>query len=100
MKLVLYYTIGDGCSWSADETVPFEYESKEKAEYDLLELWEKCAETPRDKYTSFEFAGRTYDAGDFSFYDEQSKKIIYNEPIILELDEWFEQFKPVDKSPQ
>jgi hypothetical protein len=41
MKLVLTYQISDGCTYSNDLNIPFEYESKEKAEYDLYAEWER-----------------------------------------------------------
>ena len=41
MKLVLTYQITDHCSYSYACNIPFDYESKEKAEYDLYEEWQR-----------------------------------------------------------
>jgi hypothetical protein len=88
-KLVLCYNESDGCTYSCHVNEPFYYESKEKAEYDLLELWEK-----RKPYDDIKFANISipYDALTYYEIDKLHKKRVpkYREPQIYTLEEWFE----------
>ena len=88
-KLVLHYCAGDGFTYSCDINEPFLYESKEKAEYDLLEIWEKT----EYKYSEVTFAGIKINLEYLTYYDEDKlhkrKVPKYAEPTIFTLDEWF-----------
>lgn len=53
MKLVLTYIDTDGFTYSSDIHHSFEYESVEKAEIDLLELWENWNKK-MDEYDKYE----------------------------------------------
>lgn len=89
IKLVLHYTVGDDCTWSADLDLPFEYESKEKAEYDLLVAAE---EGLRESAWEINFEGHSIDPS-YLFYRDQKGKLTYIEPQILTLEEWFDAYK-------
>ena len=86
MRLVIEYTVGNGCSWSADNTVPVEYES---AEAFAVEFEEACKEArvqakqSNGHWLEFTFAGREWDADCF-FLDD-----VYCPPEVLTVDEWF-----------
>ena len=96
-QLVICYSVCDGGAFFADIQRPFDYESKEKAEYDLLLAWqeehENCEYMPE-----IEFAGMKIDLNDFTRYkeDKKHKKSVreYVEPVILTLSEWWEANKP------
>jgi len=85
-KLVLYYYQTDDCTYSADIYEPFYYESKEKAEYDLMELWGSGI---TNSWGEVEFAGIRVPREYLTNYDINNKPK-YSEPTILTLDEWFE----------
>lgn len=117
MKLVITYTVSDECTFWCEENLPFEYESKEKAEYDLICLWEKYYKDI-DNYNTQRAAGvlnLKYSEPDINFAGlkipvdsltdtikvKRSKKREtydfirkYAEPKIYTLDEWFEVNKP------
>jgi hypothetical protein len=101
MKLILEYSSSNGVeSW--DHVIPFEYPSKEQAEYDLLTLWEdyqKDLNSPelsgRFLRGDIIFAGHhEINLNDFTYYsyDKLHKKDVakYTEPSIMTVDEWFE----------
>jgi hypothetical protein len=87
MKLVLTYTGGDGCTYSFDETIPFNYSSKEEAEADFLGEAEKGLEKQRD----FCFLGKDYGWSYFFYRDPQTKKMVYFGPEFFTIEEWFDQ---------
>lgn len=100
-RLVLRYGWG-GEPCCGETTVPFLYESKEKAEYDFLEL----CEIAKEKGTYFAFGGvDELDPNDFYYpeepyyyygkskYRDFSHKEIYAPPDILTLDEWYKEAK-------
>jgi len=122
MKLVLTYDISDHCTYSYPNHIPFEYESKEKAEYDLYEEWqrigrelvmyskweEKCPSTSskQEKWKAWDKMKpnvnlniklgtiKELDVNDFTIYQSLSNKPReYNEPKIMTLDEWFNYYK-------
>lgn len=81
-------------------TLPIEYESKEKAEYDLLMLWENyIKECENYNYLNAEvkFAGRAIYLDDFSYRIESTAthkaKIGYSGPEFYTVDEWFDSYK-------
>ena len=102
MKLVMTYTVGDGCSWSADETIPFEYESVEKAEYDFLTLCEQSktdyqSDSPVYRSGYFKFCNREFNWNDFYYrrtdFDKKGNvkhhEYKYSEPRFRTLEQWF-----------
>jgi hypothetical protein len=119
-KLVLLYEQGDGCSWSATDTIPFEYNSKLEAELELLRLWEEYQKNKaaRDEYLNknpvnirqvsknptklSEWKKYVDDSPPYVFTDINfaghtldvtnfsDEKGKYLEPQIFELNEWFE----------
>lgn len=104
MKLVLKYSIdgGEPCG-SYDITTPFEYESVEKAEYDLFCIWEKHAAAVRSfdysnkNYGEQIFAGIRINLRNLTYFerDKLHKREIpkYIEPIILTLEDWWEKYQ-------
>jgi hypothetical protein len=94
MKLVMIVTYSDNATYSNRITDPIEYESKEKAEYDFLCLWEKA----KKEETTFEFLNDEYYISDFEkIYDVFEFKKTYKGPEFYELEEWFENFKLKEK---
>jgi len=87
MRLVIEYTVGDGCTYHAVNTVPVEYES---AEAFFVEFEEACKEVrvqakqTRRHWLEFTFAGLEWDADCFFTSDGD-----YCPPEILTVDEWF-----------
>jgi hypothetical protein len=81
-----------------NHTIPFEYESIEKAEYDFL----IDCEVHHPHSQNFEFAGETYNPFDFMKRDVSfdkkhnpiySKLVYYNGPKFYTLEDWFEKNK-------
>jgi hypothetical protein len=88
MKLILCHTIGDGYTYSSDVVIPFEYESKEKFVFDVLEYfkdkdWKEHKTIGETFFEQVEFMGYSFDK-----YDIQG--IEYN---VFTLEEWFEKNK-------
>ena len=86
MKLVLIYQKTDGYTYCCTIPIPFEYESKEKFVFDLLEkfnqeFWD--AQEWMEEYKSCEIFGCTFSKFDFDTIEHN----------ILTIDEWFEQYK-------
>lgn len=86
MKLILIYQETDGYTYSCDIPIPFEYESKEKFVFDLLEkfnqeFWD--TQEWRDEYKTCVIFGCTFSKFDFDIIEHN----------ILTIDEWFEQYK-------
>lgn len=99
-KLILIEEAGDGCTFSATNTLPFEYSSKIEAELELLKLWEERVK-PREQEifldTEVNFAGHQIDLLNFTYWkrDKLHKRHspIFMDNQIFSLDEWFEQNK-------
>ena len=89
MRLILSYSVGDGCTYSCDIRLPFEYSSKEQAELDLLALMESKMQPKTWVSNDIVFAGHILDASDFWYHSEKQGRLVYNEPRILTVDEWF-----------
>lgn len=87
MRLVLEYHVGDGCTYSCTNTLPFEYESAEAALVDLEDavLKRVAGVGPGNWSDVIQFAGHSLEAGDFM---ENGK---FWPPQIMTIDEWFEQ---------
>lgn len=75
MKLVVLYSIGDGCTYHCTETLPIEYSSAEQFLIDF--------ENNVLNHQSFSVGLRTFDWRDF-FFEEK-----YYSPAVLTIDEWF-----------
>lgn len=88
-RLILAYQSSDGCTWSATNTLPVEYESAEALAVDF-ELAIKKARA--DLSSDCVFAGHKFYPGYF-FYEDQSKDV-YDAPFIGTFDEWFELNSP------
>lgn len=86
-KLVVTYTEGDGYTWSAEATVPLEYESPEQF---LCDFADKLAEISNSLELGFTFklAGAVFDATNFIIDGK-----IYL-PTVETLNEWFEHNRP------
>lgn len=93
MKLIIKRYVTDGCTYSDDVYETIEYESADKAAYDLLVLWEaalKDYENPKSKNGGyFEFCGHKYSIHDFRQYSDRYTGILYEEPQILTLEEFW-----------
>lgn len=87
----MFYVAGDGCSWSADVNLPFEYESAEAAIVDFERL---CTEAHKDPELrgKFFFAGEEFYSDDF--WSRGLERWYF--PEFYTLDEWFEA-KRIDR---
>ena len=87
MQLVLAFNVGDGCTYSADVRLPFEYASAELAYIDLEDAIKQAdheARTKRDwRLADFTFAGHELRSPDFII-----DGTLYM-PEIWTIDEWF-----------
>jgi hypothetical protein len=88
MRLIIKYTVGNGCSWHCDITVPVVYASAEAFLVDFEDVvFERHAITadPTGGWGESEFSlgGQAFDWTDF-FIDEQ-----YHAPEVMTIDEWF-----------
>jgi len=94
MKIVMHYVEGDGCTYSCDQDLPFEYESAEAALVEFERLFNEARGNGNPKGNlamgQFTFAGMEFycctfvDGGQVFF------------PEFYTLDEWFEQ-KRIDR---
>ena len=94
MKLVLFFTTGNDCTWSADQVLPFEADSAEQA---IVDFEKTCKEAFNSNNDDFIFYGLDLNYSDFYFYSYNESKNVFSMPNIYTLDEWFEQNKPKDK---
>lgn len=91
MKLIFEHSSGsEGCGWSTT-AYPFEYESKDKFVFDLLESTKDWRENNPiwDIFKVFSFIGDYY----FPFIELTKEEIEEIEKNIFTLDEWFEKEK-------
>lgn len=78
VRLVMCYGIGDGCTYSCDETIPFEYESAEAAIVDFEDLIKQ-----NQHASEVQFAGHTFYP--YHFFENGT----FYGPSIYTVDEWF-----------
>lgn len=94
MKLVISYTMGDGCSWSSDVVECVEYSSIEEFYLDFeREILKEIAirkkgYNPHNAY-SFIIAGIEFIYEYFWYRDCRAKVLLVSMPEIQELEEWF-----------
>lgn len=88
MRLVMLYTVGDGCTWHADVVQPITIES---AEFAIVDFEKKCFEAQAAKHLralnggNFTWCEHEFDADQFFFEGK------YYSPEFLTIDEWFER---------
>lgn len=82
MRLVMHYGEGDGCTYSCDVNVPFNYESAEQALIDF----EIALHAAQKNQTNIEFMGIGFDLSTFV----QRGNVFL--PDFYTLDEWFDTF--------
>lgn len=101
-KLVMTFTIGDGCSWSCDETLPIEYESPEALIVDFMEAaWKAHREKTKFIFAGYEFWLEMFIRRTEEPFNGNGKKQMrqiaphYYEdpPTIQTLEEWFAENK-------
>lgn len=82
VKLIVKYTLGDGCSYSCDVVQPAIYSSSEVLYCDIID---KCEKAYEEKERKFEIGGLTFDVDSFNEWFEQSirDKDIINENNII-----------------
>lgn len=86
MRLVLKYTVGDGCTYHCDVVLPVEYESGEALLVDFEDAAQKARKANRSWYMAeFTLAGHEFLAD--SFFEDG----VYCPPEVLTVDEWFNQ---------
>lgn len=88
MRLVVEYSIGDGCTYHCITTVPVEYES---AEAFIVDLEQNCREMrSRSGWNrvAIELGGQKFDADDF--FPDISQDDKFYPPDIFTVDEWFQ----------
>ena len=82
MRLALYFTAGDGCTYHCDVALPLNYQSAEDAAVDFEGLVKDAAEK---RLCEFAFDNKTLLVSHFMIDG------VYYPPDILTVDEWFEQ---------
>ena len=84
MKIVVTYSIGDGCTWSADSVIPVEYESEEALLVDLEEAANAyLSKKPMDRDSETKLSGTNI------FIDHLIENGKYYAPSIRTLEQWF-----------
>ena len=83
MRLIIEYTVGDGCTYHCINTEPVEYESPEAFAVDF----EKAVKDAVNCHDFF-FAGRAWVPSNHGYYDS-NRVWWYTAPDILTVDEWF-----------
>jgi len=81
MKLVMCYTVSDGCTYSNNITTPIEYKSEEDLLCDFADALKKAIKMNK---SFFKFLNQEYNV--FNFCDEKQVTL----PGIMTLDDWFE----------
>lgn len=89
MKLVMTYQITDGYTFDVTYHQPFEYKSKDEAEFDILYALSTAYENNK---LEFKFANETFDVEEYS-YTDRDKVTHFRPPTILTLEQWFEKNK-------
>ena len=88
MRLVVQYSVGDGCSWYAENTIPVVYDSAEAFLVDFEEIVKPYMDKNSSRYYAkreFVLGGQQFDCSDF-FFEKQ-----YQQPDVMTVDEWFEK---------
>lgn len=83
MRLIIEYTVGDGFTYSATNTVPVVYESAEAFIVDF-EAFVKDKVAKKDVFNLSRFAGRDWDMTDFHVYGSG-----FFWPQVYSVDEFF-----------
>ena len=85
-QVVMCYSVGDGCTYHCDVTLPIFYESPEQALVDFEKLCIAAHEAPwQVSHGTFVFCGTEFNESDF-----YEKDVLYL-PSFLTVDEWFDQ---------
>lgn len=87
MRLVIRYEIGDGYTFNATETVPVECESGEFFAVEFERLC-KCVDRMENEFL---FCGKTWYVPNHMHYNRDREDFYYEAPIMLTVDEWFEE---------
>lgn len=98
MKIVMTYIIGDNVSWSAENTICFEYDSIEAAYSDFVDAHKKQLEELKTYYKTIEKLtidkkfkikrpSSDFNIFGYSFYVDDFNEIY---PEFKELNYWFE----------
>lgn len=89
MKLVLCYTMGDGCSWHQDIVLPIEYDFEEDLICDFdLALTKAVSQGEQSFIFGTEEFEVKYFISFYPFHAKNTKKIL---PDIYTLENWFSQ---------
>lgn len=86
MKLVVCFSVGDGCTYSCDETIPCEHESDVAL---LCEYEDAVKAAVADQKWEVHFLDNNWSLD--IFYDRETKTI--TEIEIYELEVWFQKHK-------
>ncbi len=90
MKLILEYQESDGCTYSCTNTHPIEYESAEALSVALEKAMRKGLD---ERVGEVQFAGFNFYPPRFFYVDTSTKAMVYDEPHIWTIDEWFDHYK-------
>lgn len=94
MQLVMFYSVGDGCTYSCDITLPIIYDSPLAASLDFLKVVE-TAYSSGAKYGEFEWCGHKFNTSDFYTSPMQygfNEAPQYSAPEFYTIDEWFKLY--------
>jgi len=118
-KVVMVYDIGDDCTWSATNTLCFEYESVLKAKLDFMKVcWEQKKKyedfvkknkklSPKERIANYLKVSSEFEFCSYEFeYSQFIHEITYEQrtpvcrpsitetwPQFFELNDWFEHYK-------
>jgi hypothetical protein len=93
MRLVLIYSVGDCCTWSADVVLPIISESAEAAFFELENEIRKYEDPHHSVPDEFVFDNHTICRSDFYHMNWNDRKQVYTPPQILTLDEWYSSYE-------
>ncbi len=87
MKLVLEYF------YEGDLALPIDYDSIEKAEYDLLVAWQEEFKKIKtgNQVCNINIFGREFNIWDFGYRNSITHEIEYDAPRFYTLEEWWEK---------
>jgi hypothetical protein len=89
-QIVLEYQESDGHTYSCTNTHPIEYESTEALSVDFEKAMRKGL---ADQVGEVQFAGYGFYPQIFFYVDTSTQAMVYDEPCIWTIDEWFNHYK-------
>lgn len=89
MRLIIEFSVGDGYTYSATETIPVVYESAEAFAVDFEQAVRDNWATELINRGNVKIGGQEFDSGEFMMWDDSKDAHEYFAPNIFTVDEWF-----------